>query len=344
MSKLWAKDENGIKCLACCHYCRLAEGKSGLCGVRVNNHGELKLLVYGRPCAVNIDPIEKKPLYHFLPGTEVLSLGTFGCNFSCGFCQNWDISQLTKKDGVVDGEEINWQGFLKNLENVPPEKIAERAAKNNLPSIAYTYNEPTIWTEYAMDIAKLAREQGVKNIYVSNGYMSPETCIGLEKYLDAINIDLKSFSDKFYLKTCGGHLQSVLDNIRRLHKAGVWVEITTLVIPGENDSDEELKQIAEFIVSVSPDMPWHLSAFHADYKMNTHEPTAPESLVRGREIGKKAGLKYVYIGNVEAGEYGNTFCPVCRELLIERGFMSAGIKNLKEGRCGKCGEKIAGVF
>ncbi|MEK7213109.1 MAG: AmmeMemoRadiSam system radical SAM enzyme [Patescibacteria group bacterium] len=335
---------DSLQCLACAHYCHIPEGQSGLCGVRENEAGELKLLVYGRPCAVNFDPIEKKPLYHFLPGAQIMSLGTFGCNLGCSFCQNWDISQISRRGAVVAGENLSWKKFLETLEYWPPAKVVKTARDRGVPALAYTYNEPTIWSEYAMDIAKLAKEAGLRNVYVSNGYMSPETVAYVAPYLDAINIDLKSFSEDFYKRVCQAKLQPVLNNIRRFVEVGVWVEITTLIIPGENDSDDELKRLAEFIASVSPNIPWHLSAFHGDYQMRSHPATSAETLIKAKKIGGAAGLKYVYVGNVEAGEYGHTFCPECGEILIERGYMSAEIKNLKNGKCDKCSAKIAGMF
>ncbi|MFA5062081.1 MAG: AmmeMemoRadiSam system radical SAM enzyme [Patescibacteria group bacterium] len=295
MKGLYKKDKNFIKCLACSHYCKIAEGHAGICGVRENQNGELKLLVYGRPCAAHVDPIEKKPFYHFLPGTKILSLGTFGCNLGCGFCQNWDISQISRH---AKEAATGWKDFLAKIDYLSPEAVVKMALENHLPTIAFTYNEPTIWTEYAIDIAKLAKKAGLKCAYVSNGYMSKETCDYIAPYIDAINIDLKSFSDKFYIKTCQARLQPVLDNIKRLHKAGLWIEITTLVIPGENDSPAELKKIAEFIVSVSPDIPWHLSAFYPNYEMTGTGATDPGTLHTGQKIGQDAGLKYVYLGNI----------------------------------------------
>lgn len=295
MDALVKKDKNFIKCLACSHYCTIAEGKAGICGVRENSGGELNLLVYGKPCAVHIDPIEKKPFYHFLPGTKILSLGTFGCNLGCGFCQNWDISQISRG---AKGAVVGWKNFLEKIDYLSPEAVVKMALENHLPAIAFTYNEPTIWTEYAIDIAKLAKKTGLKCAFVSNGYMSKETCDYIAPYIDAINIDLKSFSDEFYIKICKARLQPVLDNIKRLHKAGVWIEITTLVIPGQNDSPAELKKIAEFIVSVSPEIPWHLSAFYPNYEMENIGPTDIEILAAAKKIGESVGLKYVYLGNI----------------------------------------------
>lgn len=271
-----------VQCQACAHYCAIKVGETGKCGVRKNIDGELQLLVYGHPAAVHVDPIEKKPFYHFLPGTEILSFGTFGCNFRCEFCQNFDMSQT----------------HAESAQNYAPEEIVALAVKYKTPSIAYTYNEPTIFVEYAHDIMVLAHQKGLKNVFVSNGFFSEETLEYIGPYLDAINIDLKSFSDEFYKKICGARLQPVLDTIKRVKERNIWQEITTLLIPGENDSDKELKQIAEFIASVDKNIPWHISRFHPDYKMLDKDITSYQSLVKAREIGLKAGLKYVYLGNV----------------------------------------------
>lgn len=278
-----------VQCLACCHKCVIAEGRTGICGVRKNVKAELDLLIYGKPVAIHVDPIEKKPLYHFLPSTKILSLGTFGCNFRCSFCQNADLSQNRLQD-------IGYR--LQDIENWPPEKIIELALEYKTLSIAYTYNEPTIFVEYAHDIMVLAKKAGLKNVFVSNGYESMETWEYIGPYLDAINIDLKSFSDDFYKKQCGARLQPVLDSIKECHKRKIWQEITTLLIPGENDSDEELTKIAEFIASVYKDIPWHISRFHPDYKMLDKDETSLESLERAERIGKKSGLKFVHLGNI----------------------------------------------
>lgn len=280
-------DKQRTRCLACAHYCVIQNGKTGICGVRKNDGGALFLLVYGKPAAIHVDPIEKKPLYHFMPGTKILSLGTFGCNFRCGFCQNWEMSQTTD-DGLRTTDFDEWL----------PKRIVEYAVKNRIPSIAYTYNEPTIFVEYAHDIMVLAKERGLKNVFVSNGYESKETLDFIGPYLDAINIDLKSFRNEFYQKNCGAKLQPVLDTIKRVYEVKIYQEITTLIIPRENDSEEELRQIAEFIASVDKNIPWHLSRFHPDYKMLDKDVTSYESLVKAREIGLKAGLKCVYLGNV----------------------------------------------
>ncbi|MEW5897055.1 MAG: AmmeMemoRadiSam system radical SAM enzyme, partial [Nanoarchaeota archaeon] len=293
---LFKKEKNKIRCLACSHKCLIPEGKRGICGVRENINGELQLLVYGKVAAVHVDPIEKKPLYHFLPGTEIYSLGTVGCNFRCSFCQNWQISQERK----IIGEDL------------PPKKIKEEAG--SLPSIAYTYTEPAIFFEYAYDTAKLLKNK--KHVFVSNGYFSDEA---IEKmgFVDAINIDLKSFSDEFY-KKCGARLEPVLKNIKKIYEKGIWLELTTLLIPGENDSETEIRNIARFIASINKEIPWHISAFHPEYKMLDKKSTSFQDLLKADKIAKEEGLSYVYLGNVRSIEHNSTYCPKCRQLVIKR--------------------------
>ena len=285
---LFKKLANGfVKCTACNHYCKITQNKTGICGVRKNIKGILYLLVYGKATALNIDPIEKKPLYHFMPGTKILSFGTVGCNFRCDFCQNWDISQASKPPiSQIFGQEL------------PPKKIVEYAKKNKIPSVAYTYNEPAVFFEYAYDTAKLAKKAGLKNVYVSNGYESPEAREKIAPYLDAINIDLKSYDEKFYQKYCGAHLKPVLENIIQFHKLGIHIEITTLIIPRKNDSKNNLTKLAKLIDSVDKKIPWHISRFFPAYKMLNVEITSESTLEFAQEIGKKAGLEYVYIGNI----------------------------------------------
>ena len=289
---LYKKLENGkVRCLACNHKCYINEDETGICGVRKNIKGKLYLLVYGKPVSINIDPIEKKPLYHFLPNTYSYSLGTIGCNFKCLFCQNYDISQFKEVYGEIT------EKFLKNIHKVTPEKIVEDAIKLNCKSISYTYNEPTIFIEFVKDIAVLAKKKSLKNILVTNGYMSKEGFDFIKNEIDAMNIDLKSFSDKFYIKLCGARLNPVLETIKRAYNAGIHIEITTLLIPGENDSDEELEKIAKFISSVDKNIPWHISRFFPMYKMNDKLPTPITTLKKAEKIGKKY-LNYVYLGNV----------------------------------------------
>ena len=317
-----------IICLLCRHACQLKEGQVGICGVNKNVNGELKTLVYGHPIALNVDPVEKKPLYHMLPGSKVLSFGTVGCNFKCSFCQNWDISQESKVN-----EEIK----------VSPEQMVALALEQGAQSIAYTYNEPTIFYPYAKDIGVLAKEKGLKNIFVSNGFESPEVIEDMASWVDAANIDLKSWDDSYYKKVLKGGLEEVKDTLRRMVKAGIWVEVTTLLIEGENDSDKDLKEMAEFIASdLGKHVPWHLSAFFPNYKMMEHEATKIETLQRARTIGKEAGLKYVYIGNLPAD--GNTYCPDCNELLINRTGYAVIDNRLHEGSCPKCDSKIEGIY
>lgn len=281
---LYKTEKEQIRCLACLHKCLIGEGKIGICGVRKDIGGKLFLLVYRKVAAMNVDPIEKKPFYHFLPGTKAFSIGTVGCNFKCEWCQNFDISQLGKEKKIFG-------------ENMTPEQIVESAIKTGCKSIAYTYNEPVIFVEFVKDCAVLARKKGLKNILVTNGYFSKESFDFIKNYIDAVNIDLKCFNEKTYQKFCGAKLEYVLDNIRWFHEAGIHVEITTLVIPGLNDSYVELEKIAKFISSVNKNIPWHISRFFPMHKMLDKEITSIEALEGAKNIGKKY-LKYVYLGNV----------------------------------------------
>jgi len=323
-----------IQCMACNHKCMIPEGKAGICGVRFNNGKALELLVYGRAVAINTDPIEKKPLHHFYPGTEIFSFGTVGCNFRCLFCQNWDISQFHKDHSV---EEVRKAG-----RPLSPKEAVDYCIKNKIPSIAFTYNEPGIFFEYAYDTAVLAKEHGLKTVYVSNGFESKEALDEISPYIDAMNIDLKGATEDYYAKICGARLAPVKANIERLWKQGMWIEVTTLIEPNHNDDDKGLTEIAEFLVGVSPDMPWHISRYFPCYKM-TDPPTPLSTLQKAYDIGKKAGLKYVYVGNVFSGKLENTYCPKCNELLIERHGYSVQ-NNLKDNRCPKCSEAIPGRF
>ena len=317
-----------ITCLLCRHYCQMKEGQVGICGVNKNENGALKNLVYGHPIALNVDPVEKKPLYHLLPGSKALSFGTVGCNFKCPFCQNWDISQETKVNKEIE---------------VSPQQMVELALEHKADSIAYTYNEPTIFYPYAKDIGVIAREKGLKNIFVSNGFETPEIIKDMPSWLDAANIDLKSWDDDYYKKVLKGGLEAVKDTLKRMVEAGIWVEVTTLIIVGENDSDEELTEMAEFIANdLGKHVPWHLSAFHPDYKMQDHEFTGIDTLKRASEIGKRAGLYYVYMGNVPV--HGDTYCPQCGELLIDRTGYSITVNKLEDGHCPKCKREIEGVW
>ena len=321
-----------IKCLLCRHHCILKEGQVGICGVNMNKNGELVNLVYGHPSSINVDPIEKKPLFHFIPGTDVLSFGTVGCNFKCPFCQNWQIAHTNKVNDSI---------------YVSPEQMVALALQYNCKSIAYTYNEPSIFYPYARDVGVLAKEKGLKNVFVTNGFESVYEIEDMKSWVDACNVDLKSFNPDYYKKVLKGKLEYVLDTIQRLHDVGIWQEITTLIVPGDNDNEEELTKIAEFIASVGKEIPWHITRFHPDYKVTDKPPTPMETMLKAYEIGKKAGLKYVYLGNVATPVI--TYCPKCGEELIVRSIyrVEKNILKVEEdgtGRCPKCGEIIEGVW
>ncbi len=326
-----SQNNNKVQCRLCHHFCLIGDGQTGICRVRQNQQGKLYSLVYGYPIALNIDPIEKKPLFHFLPGSLAYSLGTLGCNFSCANCQNWDISQAT---GIE--EKIKYFDFFK------PEEIIKNALTVGCRSIAYTYNEPTIWTEYALDIMKLARKNKLKNIWVSNGYMSRDCLKTILPYLDATNIDLKSMDEDFYQKNCGAKLIPVLNNLKRLKKEKVHTEITTLIIPTLSDSPEMLKKIAKFIArELSPETPWHISKFSSQisWKLKSLPETSDKIIYKAYEIGKKAGLKYIYAGNMPGDERENTYCSACGQLAIKR--IGYQIERLdKKGKCAKCGQNL----
>jgi len=330
---LYEKLENKlIHCYLCSHHCRIASQKFGLCGVRQNINGSLYSHVYGRPCALHVDPIEKKPLYHFLPGSFSFSLATIGCNFRCGFCQNWEISQGSFRDNAnLGGKEVS------------PERIVSEALKNKCRSISYTYTEPTIFFEYAYDTAKIAKTKGLYNNFVTNGFMTKEAILMIKPYLDAANVDLKFFREDSYRRICGGALRPVLNSIQLMHESGIWIEVTTLVVPGENDSEEELSDIAQFIAGLDKNIPWHLSAFHPDYKFTDRSPTSTEILKRAQELALETGLKFVYIGNV-LGEGNHTFCPACKKLLMKREAFSILENNIKAGKCPFCQASIPGIF
>jgi len=330
---LWRVLEEGkVECYLCAHRCQVAAGKFGVCGVRENQEGKLVTRVYGEVIAAHVDPIEKKPLYHFLPGTDSFSIATVGCNFRCPFCQNWQISQAGKKDkGFGGGQALS------------PEEIVQAAKKRGCRSISYTYTEPTIFFEYAYDAAKLAREAGLANVFVTNGYMTAEALRMIQPYLDAANVDLKSFQDETYKKVCGARLGPVLDSIRLMRELGVWIEVTTLVVPGMNDGEKELGDIARFIASVSPEIPWHISRFHPDYKYTQTPATPLETLRKAAALAREAGLEFIYVGNVW-GESEATSCPRCGKVLIRRSGFVVEENRVKAGKCYSCGSPIAGVF
>jgi pyruvate formate lyase activating enzyme len=324
-------DEKKVRCFLCAHHCFIEDGKRGICAVRENKDGILYSLVYGKVISMNIDPIEKKPLFHFLPGSTSFSIATVGCNFHCEHCQNFDISQYPREHEDIFGKSVT------------PEAIVDAAKQNDCKSISYTYTEPTIFFEFAYDCARLAHENGIKNVFVSNGYTSPEATRVIAPYLDGNNIDLKGNND-FYKNICGAKLEPVKETIRLMKELGVWVEVTTLIIPDYNDSEKDLSDIAEFIKSVDVSIPWHVTQFYPTYKL-TYKPRTPlKTLRRAREIGFETGLKYVYEGNVpgEGGE--NTYCPNCKELLIKRWGFSIIENKIKDGSCSKCGAHIEGVW
>ncbi|KWX15443.1 Pyruvate-formate lyase-activating enzyme lateraltransfer candidate [Giardia duodenalis assemblage B] len=336
------KNPGSVQCTCCSHYCTIGEGKSGICGVRYNDHGELYLAVWGKPSALHIDPMEKKPLYHYYPGEAILSIGTIGCNFSCKFCQNWSISM--DRPGVKDIEDYCLERSEGRI--LTPDEIVRICKARHIRHIAATYNEPSIWFEYSYDIAQLASKEGISYVYVSNGFESQEQLDALVGVISAINIDLKTFRQETYRKIMGGSLEPVKNSIKFLYNTKkIIVEVTTLIVPDMNDSDEELQDIANFIASVGKDIPWHVSAFHPDYKMLDKKRTPTETLERALEFGKHAGLLYLYAGNVRDTSYMNTNCPQCGELLISRvtGF-DGKVCNLRDGHCGKCGAPIYGKF
>jgi pyruvate formate lyase activating enzyme len=327
-----SREAKKVQCSLCSHRCLINPGKRGICGVRENRDGVLYTLVYDKVIARHVDPIEKKPLFHFLPGTMSFSIATPGCNFHCLHCQNADISQLPRdRDGMIAGEAIL------------PRDIIDAALATGCASISYTYTEPTIFFELAYDTARLAADAGIKNVFVSNGYITPEALKEIKPYLHAANIDLKGYTDDFYKKVCGARIQPVLDSIRLYRELGIWIEITTLVIPGHNDSDDDLKGIANFIKSVGEDIPWHVSRFHPTYKLTDQPVTPLETLKRASRIGFDAGLRYVYEGNIP-GEGEDTLCWSCRKTLIKRIGFSVRESLIKDGKCKFCGVPIAGVW
>jgi pyruvate formate lyase activating enzyme len=330
---LYEKMENQrVRCFLCNHRCLIKKGARGICGVRENQEGTLVSLVYGKVIAKHVDPIEKKPLFHFLPGSRSYSLATAGCNFRCLFCQNADISQMPADRNQIWGEEMT------------PSMIVEEATGSRSFSISYTYTEPTIFFELALDTARLAVKKGLKNIFVSNGYMTEECLKEISSDLHGANVDLKAFTDKFYKEQCGAKLEPILRTLEIMRKTGVWVEVTTLLIPGLNDSTEELKGLAGFLCNLDPDIPWHISRFHPSYRLMNVRPTPPESIQRARDIGYEAGLKYVYTGNLPGDEGEKTYCHKCKELLIDRFGFYVRKQAIKDNRCPRCNALIPGVW
>jgi len=378
---LWNNDtgtgvNDNVKCNLCAHRCNIAPDKHGRCAVRVNNGGILYSSVYGHVVAQNIDPVEKKPLYHFLPGSETFSIATVGCNFRCSFCQNHSISQAgdryfrnqntgllryarnDKSNPAIIPEEPNdrhceersdeaIQNDLDSNDDITytsPNTIVEAALRYKCKSVSFTYTEPTVFFEYALDTAMAAKAAGLRTVFVSNGFMTPECLKTAAPYLDACNIDLKSFRDEFYTEKCGARLAPVLETLKAIRDAGILLEVTTLLIGGLNDSDEELSDIAEFIVNdLGRDTPWHVSGFYPRYRMTDVPPTNAASIERACKIGIDSGLRYVYGGNVAVSQ--DTRCPNCGELLINRrGYKTQPLNLTADGTCGKCGEKIFGIF
>jgi len=321
-----------LLCELCPRECRLAEGQRGFCFVRQNVEHAMVLTTYGRSSGFCIDPIEKKPLNHFLPGTPVLSFGTAGCNLGCRFCQNWDISKSREMDRLMD--------------EATPETIARAAHQLGCPSVAFTYNDPVIFAEYAIDIAQACHATGIKTVAVTAGYITDLARPEFYQHMDAANVDLKGFTEDFYHRVCFGRLQPVLDTLKYLkHETNVWFEITTLLIPGENDSDRELNEAADWIAAhLGPDVPWHFTSFHPDFKLLDKPRTPAETLTRARQIALGKGLHHVYTGNVHDTVGASTYCPKCDRLLIERDWHELGEWNLKDGCCRFCGERIPGVF
>ena len=326
--------DDEVKCNLCNHHCNIKNGGRGICGVRENRGGVLETLVYGKVIARHIDPIEKKPLFHFLPGSLSYSIATVGCNFKCRFCQNADIAQMpSDRKGRIVGDAFT------------PEDIVAEAIKGDCKTIAYTYTEPTVFFEFAYDTAKLAAQKGIRNVFVTNGYMTEEALQMIHPFLDAANVDLKAFTEGFYKTTCKAKLVHVKETLKRMKSLGIFVEVTTLIIPGLNDDKRELENLSAFLVdTLGPETPWHISRFHPTYKLTDRPPTPVETLIRAREIGVKAGLKYVYTGNVPGESGEKTFCDQCDHLLIDRWGFYVRDNRIKNGRCPQCNAAVDGVW
>lgn len=329
--KKFDHEETIIKCLLCAQGCIIKENERGKCRARINLNGNLKSLVYGRPIAIHVDPIEKKPFYHFLPGREAYSLATSGCPLSCQFCQNWELSQSKPEDVQV--------------EYMPPEKIVASAQSQKVPVIAFTYNEPTVFTEYLTDIARAAKKKNVRSVIISCGFMNEEPLHEMCDVLDAIKIDLKGFSEDFYHKVCSAELKPVLHSIKQVAKSKKHLEIVNLVVPTLNDSDKMLNELADWVISeVGPDVPIHFTRFHPDYKMLNLPPTPISTLERARHIAMSKGIHYAFVGNVPGHEGNHTYCPKCKKIIVKRSGMFTSEIHLKNGKCEYCGYTIAGVW
>ena len=328
---LYEKLSNGrVRCRLCNHFCIIEDGHKGTCGVRENHSGVLMSLVYGKIIAGHCDPIEKKPLFHFLPGSRSYSIATAGCNFRCLFCQNADISQMPLERNCILGEDT------------APEDIVRTALNQGAASISYTYTEPTIYLETALETARIATERGLKNVFVSNGYMTPAALREMGGNLHAANIDLKAFNDKFYREQCGAKLKPVLKTLEVMKEMGIWIEVTTLLIPGLNDEPEELKDLAQFLVNLDPGIPWHISRFHPTYRLTNIPSTPVATIRRARDLGYDAGLQYVYTGNIYGDDGENTFCHSCNSLLINRTGFFVSENGIQNNRCPNCGKEIPG--
>jgi pyruvate formate lyase activating enzyme len=330
---LYEKQENlRVRCFLCNHRCIIKDGARGICHVRENRRGTLFSLNYGKVIARHVDPIEKKPLFHFLPGSLSYSIAMAGCNFHCVFCQNADISQMPEDQKQVGGE------------NTVPEAIVQDALRSRSATIAYTYTEPTIFFEFALDTARLAAKKGLRNVFVSNGYMTEACLKEIHPDLHGANVDLKAFTDRYYKELCGAKLAPVLETLESMVKLGIWLEVTTLLVPGQNDAEAELRELAGFLARLDPGIPWHISRFHPTYRLTNIHATPPETIRRAREIGYEAGLKYVYTGNLPGDSGEKTFCHQCGERLIDRYGFSVQAIEITDGRCPKCESLIPGVW
>lgn len=322
----------GVRCALCAHRCQIKSGCRGVCGVRENRNGTLVSLNFGRLIAENVDPIEKKPFFHLLPGSRSFSLAAVGCNFRCSFCQNHEISQMPHDQGCIAGRDR------------APAEVVALALAQGCETIAYTYTEPTVFFEFAWETAGLAHERGLKNVFVTNGYMTAEALDLLAPRLDAANVDLKAFRDDFYRRQCRARLEPVLETLRKMKALGIWVEVTTLLIPGLNDGEKELTALAGFIHSLGPETPWHISRFHPMYRMQQTPPTPAASIHRAAELGRAAGLRYIYSGNLPGDLGENTFCSHCGRMLIGRRGFTVVTRDLDAGSCPGCGTRLDGIF